>query len=478
MLIVSFYTKNTPYEQEINNLKKSCEQFGLKYHFEGYQGRGNWVLNCGIKPSFILDMLYREKDDLLYIDADGVIKQPLKYIDELPKEVDIAAHIRKGGEFLSGTVFFRNNERVKNLVKEWVKRQHKDPGIWDQKTLHETIVNHGPRLGIEFHELPQPYCKIFDKDNCETVIEHYQKSREYKEKVNMSEIDGVPSSVHNQRIRVHGDGSFTIPRRHPQAEAFMDSNYRRVHGELRWFKKSHESQDLMSLKPIFDNKECYIIGKGPSLDNLTEQAFAEEDAPVICLNESIHKVESLAIKNPIFVLQQDMGLRNTCKPSRGALLISTHAQHWYDDFKNKYIYNPREMGLHGNQLAVICAIEIAKILNTKSFNMLCFDACVNKNTAYAECIGHESTRGGDPSRFLKHPKHMEKHLKGYKINWVIPKALPCVTSDDNTESRQVHPEEHREHVHEESLKRSQDKQDQPLGTEPSQLEQQPDHSDN
>jgi len=457
MLVVAFYTENTPYEHEIDHLRASCHKLDLKYHFEGYQNRGAWVQNCGIKPEFILEMLTRFQDDLLYVDADAVIMKYPKLLDIFAG--DIAAHIMKGGVLLSGTVFFRNNERVKNLVKEWVKKQQKDYNVWDQKTLHETIVVHGPRFGIEFGELPATYCKIFDKDWGEPVIQHNQKSREYRERVHMSTLDGVPAEIHKQRIFVHGDGSFTIPRKHKEAEAFLDLNFRRIAGELRWVKRAFEPESLDSLKPLFNGKKCYIIGKGPSLDRLTRNAFAEEDAPVIALNEAIHKVETLGLKNPLFALQQDAGLHATCRPKTASILVSTNAQHWYADARNKYIFDSRKMGLSGSQLAVICAIEIAKSLGAKSFDLICFDACVNKEIAYAKCIGYEPTRGGDPKRFLNHRKHIEKHIKGFVVNWVIPTTRPSPTSSYTPLKQQEHPEEHRERVHAEPSGLKQDTQD-------------------
>ena len=39
-IIVSFYTKNTPYEIEVLNLKKSCDQFNLPYYIEPIDNQG------------------------------------------------------------------------------------------------------------------------------------------------------------------------------------------------------------------------------------------------------------------------------------------------------------------------------------------------------------------------------------------------------------------------------------------------------
>jgi len=447
MMVVAFYTEKTPYEEEVKHLEYSCVQQGLKYHIEGYENRGAWVHNCAIKPEFILDMLSRfPLEPLLYVDADAVFKHYPSVIFNMVKEgkVDLAAHIMKGGVLLSGTIYFRNCDKVKVFVHEWIKMQKKDPNKWDQKTLHETLVQHGPRLDINFEELPQEYCKIYDKDWGIPVIQHNQKSREYREKVKMSILKGVPSSVSKQRITVHGDGSFTIPRNHREAEKYLDAHYRRVPGEKRWFKIAHVSKKLEELETVFKDRHCYIVGKGPSLDDLTHQAFSDAEAPVIAINEAIHKVESLGLPNPTFVLQQDMGLRDNCLPQSSGIFISQHAQHWYAESLNKYVYDPVALGLQNSQLSVICAIEIAKKLGTVSFDLISFDACVNRKVAYAKCIGHDSSVGGNPKRFLSHRKHIDKHIKGIKTNWVIPTSAPSLTSLGTPSKPQERLEEHRE----------------------------------
>ena len=443
MIVVAFYTRRTPYEDEVRKLEISLVRLGLKYHIEGYDNRGAWVYNCAIKPEYILEMLTRQDDDLLYVDADAEFMSKPYLVEDMSKEgkVDLAAHIMKGGVLLSGTIFFKNNDKIKAFVNEWIRKQKQKPDRWDQKTLHETLVNHGPRLGIEFAELPTEYCRIFDKkDWGEPVIKHNQKSRDYKERVKDSIMDGVPAQINNQRITVHGDGSFTIPRRNREAEAYLDKHFRRVPGERRWFKQAHTGLDMEELRPIFEGKKCYIIGKGPSLDSITAGAFDEPTAPIIAINESIHTIEKLGLPNPTFALQQDMGLRDTCKPSRGKLLVSTHAQHWYAEFLNKYVYDYKELGVKQTQLSVICAIEIAKKYGTTSFDLICFDACVNKNIAYAKCVGHEPT--GDAKRFLTHPKHIEKHVQGYKVNWVIPTTDPSSASPYKRELPSTHPVKH------------------------------------
>lgn len=421
MRVIAFYTQKTPYEAEVQNLVKSCEALNISIDTQGYPNRGAWVHNCAIKPEFIHAMLNKYPGErLLYLDADAVVRQLPTLIDTI--DADVAAHIMKGGTLLSGTVLFVSKPNVIELVENWIREQKFRPAAWDQQTLHETIVNHGPRLGIKFAELPAPYTKIFDKPWGEPVIEHMQKSREYRSLVNTSVLEGVPASVFQQRIRIWDDGSFTLCRKHAQAEAWLDARFKRTKNELRWKKHMTPSLNLEGLRPFFTGKHCYIIGKGPSLDRITADCFADSDAPIMCCNESIFKIESLNLDNPLFMIQQDMSLQNTCRPKKetSRILVSEHSQHWYSMDMNRYVYNAIQLGVQDSQLTAICAIEIAKMLGTVSIDMCCFDACVTKEIAYAQCVGYSPIKGGKPERFLTHRRHIEKHLPK-RHNWIIPR---------------------------------------------------------
>ncbi len=421
MRVIAFYTKNTPYEQEVMNLVESCKKFDIPITLKGYENRGAWVHNCAIKPEFVYEMLDKYPGErLLYLDADALIRGNPSLIDTI--EADVAAHIMQGGTLLSGTVLFVSNPAVKELVECWIREQKSRPDTWDQQTLHETIVNHGPRLGVKFAELPATYTKIFDKKWGEPVIEHMQKSREYRSQVNTSQLEGVPAHIFGQRIRIWDDGSFTIPRKNVNAETWLDARFQRTKNELRWKKQMTKSLAIESLRPFFTGQKCYIVGKGPSLDRITDDCFADESAPIICCNESIRKIESLDLENPLFMIQQDMSLRNTCLPKKETtkILVSEHAQHWYAESVNRYVYNAVQLGVQSSQLTAICAIEIAKMLGATSVDMCCFDACVTKEIAYAKCVGYSPTKGGKPERFLTHRRHIDKHLT-MKHNWIIPK---------------------------------------------------------
>lgn len=229
----------------------------------------------------------------------------------------------------------------------------------------------------------------------------------------------VPSKIGNVRIRTMADGSFMISRRDKDVEAYLDEHYMRLKNQLLWVPRPVKQANMPMLIPVFDGKPCNIVGKGPSLDRIKEATFTP--GPIICINESIHAVEPLQLPNPLFLIQQDAGLRDTCRPKLATTgcLIAKMSQHYYANVPNVYVFEPRSYVGTNSELTVCCTIEIAKALGASSFQFLAFDACVNKNTRYAEAIGYPSTLGGLPARFLNHRARIEAHLTGYEATWWV-----------------------------------------------------------
>lgn len=422
--VVGFYTRDTPYEQEIEGLKESCKQFGIPYVVEGYRNRGSWVKNAAIKPEFLLRMLLHSRGEkIVYLDADARIRQYPKLFDSL--DADIGVHFRRGTELLSGTIFLQSNKRTLKLVHQWMTCQRKQSTTWDQKVLAKLLKEWQEPLNLI--KLPATYCQIFDsmKDAGQPVIEHLQASRRYKQLVSS---ETMPLQFKGVRIRRSlSDGSYWIARGNKQVEQYMDAHCIRVPGTLRWTPRFISNNCLEDLRTIFQNQTCYIIGKGPSLDYLRSEHF--EDGPIIALNEAVFSVEDLDLPNNLFGLQQDQKLQATCLPKRAPIFVAMKAANYYADCERAYIFQNTELGLNRNALSVSAAIAISKRLGVRRYKLLCFDACVNKNLEYADCVGYRSTWGGAPKRFLGHRAKIIKHAQDTPIEWTIPVALAEVDDD-------------------------------------------------
>lgn len=414
-LVVCFYTYDTPYDHEAAALVSSCDAFDIPARRMGYQTRGSWVRNAGIKPGFLLRMLEEHPDqDLLYLDADARVRKYPELFDSFEGEVGV--HYKDGKELLSGTIFLKNTPTVRALVKLWMEEQAAYPDEWDQRTLQRVIKD----SGVLIQTLPPAYCQIFDtmKHHGEPVIEHLQASRRLKHfAVPKSELVPIPPELFGQRVRQNSDGTVALVRRNKQAEAWLDQNAEKL-GPLKWRPKMRAPLPLEGVKLAFEGQHVWIVGKGPSLDYLTKRHFGE--GPVVALNEAIHKVESLNLDNVTFALQQDAGLRATCRPKYSTLFVSTAAMNFYADYNFMIPFKNADLDLEPSGLSVSAALRITKRLGATGVTLLCFDGAMGEDMKYASCVGYGSEAGGPPSRFLTHKAIIERDAQGLSLSWIKP----------------------------------------------------------
>lgn len=158
---------------------------------------GNWNRNVAEKPKAVLELLSKIGRDecLLLLDADATIEKWPVLLEEIPQEYDIAFHMLSWRswygyesdqyELLTGTMFFRNNDRVKKLCEEWYQIAS-TTCEWEQKVLQKILSNHP----VSVWELPVEYCFMKSRPGgldplikLDPVILHYQLSRYYKKNV-------------------------------------------------------------------------------------------------------------------------------------------------------------------------------------------------------------------------------------------------------------------------------------------------------
>lgn len=178
-VVVSFYTRNTPYEEQARGLVESIERLdGVPYCVVGIESAGSWEANCSLKPSFILQCLQELQRPVLWVDADA----RLNARPAVPEAFDFAVHKYDGWEFASGTVYFAYNERSVRLLERWIELSRLRPLIWDQMLLDQAWADCVRDGRLVTGWLPEPYTHIFDNPAAEAhraapVVTHYQASR-------------------------------------------------------------------------------------------------------------------------------------------------------------------------------------------------------------------------------------------------------------------------------------------------------------
>jgi hypothetical protein len=205
MNIVSYYTKDTPYEKVASKyLIPSLEKwkkhiFNFHSEVKCVDNQGSWYKNTAYKAKFIRKCLLKEPEDsLIWVDCDATIEKYPSIFEELDSsDYDIAFHTLDWRswygygnsierELLTGTMWFNNNEKILALCQEWFDVASRT-NQWEQKVLASIIG----KYDLKIYHLPIEYCYInslpgnkkplvSDKG---VVIRHYQASREFKKKV-------------------------------------------------------------------------------------------------------------------------------------------------------------------------------------------------------------------------------------------------------------------------------------------------------
>jgi hypothetical protein len=189
--IISFYTKDSPYQYFAEALQKSCADLSLEIEIEPAVSAGSWEMNCAYKPLFILKMLQKLKRGILWVDSDAVFVRRPEVLKAFEADIAVRAypecpldHISKIG---SGTFYANYTPASLELVRRWAELSLKELGrpdrreeFWDQVSLRDAIrlFDRPASIGL----LPLEYMKIFDhplheRECPNPVIVHNQASR-------------------------------------------------------------------------------------------------------------------------------------------------------------------------------------------------------------------------------------------------------------------------------------------------------------
>ena len=174
--IISGFTINTPYENEVQFLKESLKKFSLNdQHIVSYETLGTWRKNCQHKALIIKKKLEELKSPVVWLDADAeIIKYPTLF-ENIEEDMAIAYY---GKGVMSGTIYFKPTESVFSLLNDWIDENSKNPLVMDQSVLDKVLS----RNSIKIKKLPFTYCDFRNLKGIlkGTVIAQNQASRRFR----------------------------------------------------------------------------------------------------------------------------------------------------------------------------------------------------------------------------------------------------------------------------------------------------------
>ena len=227
-----------------------------------------------------------------------------------------------------------------------------------------------------------------------------------------------PRKIGNSYIKQCTNGAVKIVCHDKVAEQWLDQHCTRIDGRLQWWPE-FDLHAFATVREHIENQLVYIIGKGPSLDNLSLDDFSDYGT-IIAINDSINKVEALPLESKvkhIFMMQQDSILSDKAHPKKATAIVSAKAARHLKTYEPKVIYYPGQLGHTYGSLTTLCAISMCKRLGVREFVMLCFDACLTKNCDYAKCIGYRPDLKTGKERFLAHGKLIQNTLQRLGIKY-------------------------------------------------------------
>lgn len=201
MIIVGYYTADSPYQECAWALEQDLYRLQIPYHIEAQDHRGSWLRNIIIKGDFCRWMLafYAESAPVVFLDADARVRQYPSLFEELTGSCDVAMgyldHPRE--RWLSNVIAMWPTDGCRRFLDAWAER-NLDPATHHGPADEDNLPWAIERSGASAYRLPPEYACVADMQagplftrgkhpDIEPVIEQMQASRRHKGDMNVRE---------------------------------------------------------------------------------------------------------------------------------------------------------------------------------------------------------------------------------------------------------------------------------------------------
>jgi len=160
-------------------------------------------------------------------------------------------------------------------------------------------------------------------------------------------------------------------------------------------------------------KHAYLVGKGKSLDNVTEGWF-DETSSVWCLNQSADVIRGLLPKREVHCVQNDPWINYSPPISvfwhcRSGISIGKHPK--------VQTYCPETLTGNWASPTCLCALELMHQSGIDCISMIGFDSYFDSSRTYANCINVKADEIA-PFEFYNSVMRRYAIKRGISLHWV------------------------------------------------------------
>jgi hypothetical protein len=122
-MVISYYSDfsdNKYYENFANILIEKCKNFNLIYDINELESRGNYGVNCLMKPEFVLDKIKQYKKPLIWMDCDTDFREPFPHFNEVKEDIGMATHSGELDGIKASPLYFNYTKGAFRIIREWV----------------------------------------------------------------------------------------------------------------------------------------------------------------------------------------------------------------------------------------------------------------------------------------------------------------------------------------------------------------------
>lgn len=192
------------------------------------------------------------------------------------------------------------------------------------------------------------------------------------------------------------------------------------------------------LKNKYPGGDLHIVGKGPSLCNVTAGNFG--DGPVITMNESILIIQDLGLNNDIYSMQKDGLAEVMVRPKNNIWLILQDpgfSEMYFPDHPRRLYLDPViELGFQEpSVMSVRMCIALGRVMGCKRITMISCDSLVG-DLRTLDVTQNKITRESVTFYQAAIPD-VKKELGEFEFNIVTPIDVTVVNPGESNDKKSI-----------------------------------------